>query len=210
VFDASVLTGPLSNVPVADAFNRQRDRDVSSGDMPHVLTASGVFTLPAGPGRARQWSGWRAWLGHNWTLAGIVSLQSGLPLAVTQVTNYNAFAGFSVQRPNLVGNPVLPADARTPARWFNTAAFALAPAFTLGSASRNPVRGPGVHIVDMSMVREVPLGAQRRLELRVEIFNLFNRPVYGAPNGVFGSAAFGSITTAGDPRVTQLAVRVPF
>lgn len=131
-------------------------------------------------------------------------------MAVTQATNHNAFAGFSVQRPNLVGNPVLPADARTPARWFNTAAFALAPAFTLGSASRNPVRGPGVHTVDLSVVRDVTLGAQRRLELRVEVFNLFNRPVYGAPNGVLGSAAFGSITTAGDPRVMPLAVRVQF
>jgi len=77
VFDASVLTGPLTHAPVADAFNRQRDRDVSSGDMPHVLTASGVWALPAGRGRTRQWSGWRAWLGHNWTVAGIVSLQSG-------------------------------------------------------------------------------------------------------------------------------------
>ena len=207
VFDASILTGPQTTAPVADAFNRRRDRDVSSGDMPHVLVASGVWTVPAGPGRARQWTGWRGWLGHNWTIAGVLTLQSGLPVAVTQAINYNAFAGFRVQRPNLVGIPELPAHARTTARWFNTEAFAVAPAFTLGNASRNPVRGPGVRTLDLSLVREVPLGTRRRLDLRLEMFNALNRPVYGPPNGVFGSAAFGSITTAGDPRVVQLAVR---
>lgn len=210
VFDASILTGPQTTAPVADAFDRRRDRDVSSGDMPHVLVASGVWTVPAGPGRARQWTGWRGWLGHNWTIAGILTLQSGLPVAVTQAINYNAFAGFSVQRPNLVGIPELPAPERTTARWFNTEAFAVAPAFTLGNASRNPVRGPDVRTLDLALVREVPLGTRRRLDLRLEIFNALNRPVYGPPNGVFGSAAFGSITTAGDPRVMQLAVRAQF
>jgi hypothetical protein len=32
----------------------------------------------------------------------------------------------------------------------------------------------------------------------------------GSPNGVFGSAAFGTITTAGDPRIVQLAVKLLF
>ena len=41
---------------------------------------------------------------------------------------------------------------------------------------------------------------------RVEAFNLLNTPALGNPNGVLGSASFGSITTAGDPRVTQLGV----
>jgi len=35
-------------------------------------------------------------------------------------------------------------------------------------------------------------------------------PAFGLPNGVFGTAAFGSITTAGDPRVVQLAAKVLF
>ena len=65
-------------------------------------------------------------------------------------------------------------------------------------------------VLDLSLVREVPLGTRRRLDLRLEMFNALNRPVYGPPNGVFGSAAFGSITTAGDPRVVQLAVRAQF
>jgi hypothetical protein len=48
------------------------------------------------------------------------------------------------------------------------------------------------------------------LDLRAEVFNATNTPPLGAPNGVFGSAAFGSITTAGDPRVVQFAVKFVF
>ena len=71
----------------------------------------------------------------------MVTLQSGVPVAVTQA-NSLGYAGFTTQRPNLVGDPALPSDERTTARWFNTAAFGTANQFSLGTASRNPVRGP--------------------------------------------------------------------
>ena len=50
---------------------------------------------------------------NDWTLTGIVTLQSGIPLAIAQTTNNNAFAGFGTQRPNLVGDPDLPSDERS-------------------------------------------------------------------------------------------------
>lgn len=137
-------------------------------------------------------------------------MQSGIPVAVTQTTNFNAFAGFGTQRPNLVGNPELPADQRTPAHWFDTSAFAVAPQFTLGSASRNPVRGPSCRNVDFSLSRRVPMPVSTTLEIRAEAFNLLNTPPLGNPNAVLGAANFGTITTAGDPRVIQLAVKLQF
>ena len=57
---------------------------------------------------------------NDWTLTGVLTLQSGVPIAITQTTNNNAFAGFGTQRPNLVGDPTLPADERSVSRWFNT------------------------------------------------------------------------------------------
>jgi hypothetical protein len=133
-----------------------------------------------------------------------------VPVAVTQTTNFNAFAGFGVQRPNLVADPTLPADQRTPSQWFNTAAFAIAPVFTVGNASRNPVTGPSYRNVDVALIRRVPVHAGTAIELRAEVFNLFNTPNLGAPNGVAGSAAFGTITSALDPRVGQVAVKLLF
>jgi hypothetical protein len=210
VFDASILTGPIANYPVADSFDRARERDDSTGDIPHVFVSSIVWDLPAGAGRARRLDGVIGALANDWTIASLVTLQSGVPLAITQTTNFNAAFGFGTQRPNLVGDPTLPAGERSATQWFNTAAFAIAPAFTLGSASRNPVRGPSYRNVDLALMRRVPLGAARGVEVRAEVFNLLNTPNLGAPNGTAGTAAFGTITTAFDPRVVQLALKFLF
>ena len=210
VFDASILTGPIANYPVADSFNRALERDYSTGDMPHVFVSSVVWDLPAGAGRRRQLSGVLGAVANDWTVTTLVTLQSGMPVAVTQSTNNNAAFGFGVQRPNLVDDPTLPADQRTPSRWFNTAAFTAAPVFTIGSSSRNPVRAPSYRDVDLALIRRVPIHAGTALELRAEVFNLLNTPNLGAPNAVQGTAAFGTITTALDPRVAQLALKLVF
>jgi hypothetical protein len=210
VFDASILTGPIANYPVADSFNRTLERDYSTGDIPHVFVSSLVWDLPAGAGRSRRLHGVPGAIANDWTVAALVTLESGVPIAVTQTTNNNAFAGFGVQRPNLVGDPTLPADQRTSGQWFNTAAFAIAPQFVIGSASRNPVRGPSYRDVDLALTRRLPLGARQAIELRAEVFNLLNTPNLGAPNAVAGAANFGTITTALDPRVGQVALKLLF
>ena len=209
VFDASILTGPVANYPVADSFDRSRERDVSAGDIPHVFVASAVWDIPWGSGRPHQGHGVLGALANDWTVAVVVTRQSGIPVAVTQATNFNAFAGFGTQRPNLVGDPELPGDEQTPSRWFDTAAFATAPVFTLGSASRNPVRGPGYKNVDLAISRRIPLPMRggSALELRAEAFNLLNTPPFANPGATLGTATFGVISAAGDPRVVQLAVK---
>src|SRR5262249_22435965 len=141
-------------------------------------------------------------------IAGITTLESGVPLALTQTTNFDAFAGFGTQRPNCVGDPN-PAH-RTTAAYFNAAAFAIAPQFTLGSCSRNPVRGPAYQDADLAFIKRTNLTERFTLDFRTEIFNLTNTPPLNAPNVVFGSAAFGTITSAADPRVIQLALKLNF
>jgi hypothetical protein len=56
--------------------------------------------------------------------------------------------------------------------------------------------------------RRMTLAAGVTLDLRLEAFNLFNTTQLGNPNGMLGSAAFGTITSAFDPRVIQLAIKV--
>ena len=103
VFDASILTGPVATFPVADSFNRHLERDYSTGDIPHVFVASAVWDLPFGLSRPRHPDGFVGAIVNDWTLTGVLTLQSGVPLAIAQTTNNNAFAGFGTQRPNLVG-----------------------------------------------------------------------------------------------------------
>jgi hypothetical protein len=210
VFDASILTGPVANFPVADSFNRKLERDYSTGDLPHVFVTSAIWDLPFGASRGHGPDGWLGAIVSDWTLTGILTMQSGPPLAIAQTTNNNAFAGFGTQRPNLAGDPQLPGDERSVQRWFDTAAFAAAPPFTLGSSSRNPVRGPGYRSLDVALMRRVPLHGAQSLEVRAEVFNVTNTPPLGAPNTTVGAASFGTITTAGDPRVVQFALKYLF
>jgi hypothetical protein len=194
VFDSAVLTGPVANFQAADSFNKRLEKDVSTGNVPHNLSSGFVYDLPF----------------RGWQVAGIVRAQSGSPVAVTQATNFNAFAGFGVQRPNRVGDPQLAAGERSTARWFDTTAFRQAPQFTIGNSSRNPVVGPGYRALDVMLGKTFRLSERTRMEFRAEAFNALNTPPLGNPNGSFGDPAFGTITTALDPRVFELVAKFHF
>jgi hypothetical protein len=170
----------------------------------------GVYELPFGRGRSRQLSGWADWVAGGWQLAGLIRMQSGSPIVITQATNLNAFAGFGIQRPNRAADPTLPSDQRTTGRWFNTAAFLLAPQFTIGNSSRNPVSGPGYRVADVMIGKTFIMSDRLRTEFRAEAFNVTNTPPLGNPNGSFGNTAFGSITTALDPRVFEFILKLQF
>ncbi|HWB82514.1 MAG TPA: TonB-dependent receptor [Bryobacteraceae bacterium] len=199
VFDSAVLTGPVLNFQAADSFNRHLEKDESTGSIPQVFSSGFVYELPF---RGRFIGGWE--------LAGDIRGQSGMPLAVTQATNFNAAFGFGTQRPNLIANPNLPNDERTTGHYFNTAAFTTAPVFTIGNSSRNPVRGPGFEGADLMLGKTFAVTERVHLEFRAEAFNVSNTPPLGQPNGSFGSAAFGTITTAGDPRDFEMVLKVKF
>jgi hypothetical protein len=210
VFSSTVLSSPNSNSLVAaDTFRPYLERDSSNGDMPNVTSFSGIYDLPIGRGHRLAATGFANALFGGWSLNSILSLQSGMPVTVTQATNNNAFAGFALQRPNLAENPALSPGKRTPARYFNTAAFSTVPQFVIGNASRNPVRGPAYRDLDVALVKHTKLPREADMEFRTEFFNVTNTPAFAQPNGSFGSPAFGSITsTTTDPRVVQFAIRL--
>ncbi len=209
VFDAAILTGPVATFQAADSFNRRLEKDVSTGNIPHVLSSGFVYELPFGQDRQFGLSGWKDLLGGGWQFAGIVRAQSGSPIAITQQPNLNAFAGFGIQRPNRLRDPNLPSDRGT-ARWFDTSAFTAAPQFTLGNSSRNPVRGPGYRTLDLMIGKTFMLTERLRTEVRAEAFNATNTPPLGNPNGAFGTAGFGTITTALNPRVFEFVLKLQF
>lgn len=198
VFSQTIFSGPvLNNTGPADAFNRHLERDVSNGDIPQVLAASWVYDIP------------KVWKISGWRIAGIVRVQSGGAVAVSQATNLNAGFGFAVQRPNRVSDPNdLP--GRNTGEWFNTAAFVPVGQFVIGNSSRNPVRGPGLQNADLMLGKTVRLTERASFEFRAEVFNVSNTPPLNDPNGSMGSAAFGTISGAGNPRVFEFAGKVRF
>jgi hypothetical protein len=198
VFSQTIFTGPVLNTTgAADAYNRHLEKDVSSGDIPRVFALGWVYDIP------------RVWKIAGWQIAGLIRVQAGDAVPVTQATNNNSSLGFAVQRPNRISDPNQ-LDGRSVAKYFNTAAFTAAPQFVIGSSSRDPVRGPGLQDADLMIGKTFSITERMRLEFRAEVFNVSNTPPLNDPNGIFGSAAFGSISSAGNPRVFEFVGKVHF
>jgi hypothetical protein len=198
VFSQTIFTGPvLNSTGAADAYNRHLEKDVSSGDIPQVFALGWTYDIP------------RLWKITGLQIAGLVRLQSGDAIPVTQATNNNSSLGFAVQRPNRAGDPNN-FRGRSVAKYFDTSVFTTAPQFVIGNSSRDPVRGPGLQDADLMIGKTFPIREKVNLELRAEAFNVTNTPPLADPNGSFGSAAFGSITSAGNPRVFELVGKLRF
>src|ERR1700720_4876583 len=136
-FSQTIFTGPtLTTIGAADASNRKLERDVSSGDIPRVFSAGWVYQIP------------RWWKISGWQIAGLVRVQSGDAVPVTQATNTLSAFGYAVQRPNRIGDPNAFA-ARSASAWFDKSAFTAAGTYQVGNSSRNPVHGPGLQDADL-------------------------------------------------------------
>jgi hypothetical protein len=95
-------------------------------------------------------------------------------------------------------------------RWFNPAAFVQNQPGTIGNAGRGILQGPGYAWVDFGVVKNFHLAERFQVQYRAEFFNLFNRPNLGSPNTSLAAAAVGRITSTGDPRVIQMALKFRF
>lgn len=203
-------------------FNRRLDRAVDADDVSQRFVASGLWELPFGRGQR---------FGANinplvdgvfggWQLNGIWTIQTGTPLVVRGTNNFTG-----IGYPNIVGEPTLPSDQRSPVRWFNTEAFANPADFTIGNAPRTlpSTRGPGLNDLSFSLFKTFKFRERFRLEARWEMFNALNTVNYNLPNTTFqpnrpaaGQAAtnlnanFGRILSALEPRRMQVGLRLAF
>ncbi len=148
----------------------------------------------------------------DWSLTGIVVLQSGVGLSVTSGVD-NARTGTGGQRADISGDPELSSDRTNEEKilaWFNTSVYSPNALGTFGNSRRNDLRGPGSKNVDLGLHKTFPVGGTTKIQVRIEAFNAFNWINLGNPNISQNSANFGRITSAGTARVMQGALRVSF
>ena len=165
-------------------------------------------------------------------MVGVVQLQSGSPFNV--ITNINTFTGVTSLRPDLVGDPVIigtadqwfangVCDPRVAGSCTSSSVFALpvsaSGVFHFGNLPRNAILSPGFSDTDLSVIKNLRLSGQARVQLRVEIFNVFNQANLGLPgrSAIPGSTAFGLITAtrfptgdSGSARQVQFAAKFLF
>jgi hypothetical protein len=96
-----------------------------------------------------------------------------------------------------------------PTQWFDPAAFAAPATFVPGNTGRNSLEQPGFQNWDMSLFKAAHIRENAVFQLRLEAFNVFNHTQFGAASTTVGPS-FGSITSAGAPRIIQLGGRIQF
>jgi hypothetical protein len=164
------------------------------------------------------------WISSGWQVNGAVSFHSGLPFNIATSSD-NSGTGEKYQRPNIVGNPhagVSHTIVSSGIQWINAAAFATPAPGTFGNLRRNQVFGPGYGDIDLSLFKDTKVWERATLQLRAEMFNLYNRNNYAQPGGTFGSSSFGKVSDTigdangspgigpGEPFNTQIAVKLLF
>ena len=128
-------------------------------------------------------------LGNGWQLNTIVTLRTGSPFHVNFFDDFNGTGEF-FPRPDLVGNPY--SGTSTPNNFLNLSAFkvpctldaggaCIPSTFHFGNLGRNSLIGPGYANVDFSILKTTKITERVSLQLRVEVFNIFNRPNFSSP-----------------------------
>jgi hypothetical protein len=200
-----------------DSFNLGQEYGSGDFDTRHNFTAFLNYDVPGSSHGPK-------FLTHGWQVSTFISLHTGQP--------FNFDAG--TQRPglNIVGNPFAGVNHTFSAAlggepWVNPAAFCVPGAVgcagttnPAGNLSRNALTGPGFADVDLSVFKNIPIRERLRVQLRAEMFNVFNRinPASGAgsvgSNGVVGDT-IGDFNGApglgpGEPFNMQLAGKIIF
>jgi len=191
-------------------------------DRAHVLSVNYIYELPFFSKRndlvGKLLGGWQA--------SGIATYNSGLPFTVT-TSNFDP-AGSGIINANPTARPILlcnPNDnaPHTATQWFNTACFQANPANTLdtaaagfknvfGNTPRGIVDGPPTKRVDFTMSKNLRFAESVKLQLRAEVFNIFNHTNFRGFSSlnITGGANFGRIGTVRDPRTMQFAAKISF
>ena len=128
---------------------------------------------------------------------GIFHARTGFPVSVLDSEQYLGITLVNAFRPDLVyGQPLWLKDpAVGGGRRLNPAAFDPAPTAVQGTLGRNSITGFGMSQVDFALRREFRLSERRRLQFRLESFNLLNHPNFADPVKYLNSPVFGNSTS---------------
>jgi hypothetical protein len=205
-------------------FDPDYNRGPADWDTPHNWVTNVIWEVPFAPSRP----GVAKALLSGWLVTAIGVVRSGQPLTAFVQSNWSrsqwspSIAPTSgLDRPDLAsGRSADSAVLGQPDQWFDPAAFVLQPQGTMGNSGRGAFRGPDLRTVDVSATKRMSLRGDARLEVRIEVFNLFNRANFANPTLIaFAGAAaaeaplatFGRIrSTVTSARQMQLGVRVTF
>ncbi len=204
VIGTGVSTLPYWNYP----GRRNFDRGLSDFNHTQVLVISYDWPLPRLSGMNALA---RGVLG-SWELTGVVSAQTGFPFTVLAGQDQSQTA-IGQDRAVVVGTPYGTGACGSKAPcvdFLNRSSFVLPAIGTFGNVGKDALVGPGAFTWDMGIFKNFPFRDRYRIQFRAEFFNSFNRANFANPSSSVNGGAFGTITSATDPRIGQLAMKILF
>jgi hypothetical protein len=214
--------GPYGTNYTQDPRDRLADYGRSQIDQRFRFVFSHIWELPW----FRKDRGPKSWFLGGWTINGIISLQSGLPVTVGQTgDSQNTGPQSGAVRPHVVPGQQVDRvmEDRTIDRWFNTSAFVRSKCDGCagegifvgpkgyGNAGVSLFDAPAQKTWDFACFKEFAVREGHRLQFRYEAFNFLNTPQFNAPSRMLGAADFGRInSTVINNREMQFGLRYLF
>jgi hypothetical protein len=187
-------------------FNRRFDYGISNDDMPHVFNFSAIWQIPNAPVH-----GITNTLLNGWQLSSLASWHDGFPFSVLSGQD-NSFSGVGADRADYIGgNASLGGShGQMVNQYFNTSVFTPNAPGTFGNSGKNILRGPRLFNTDLSLLKNFKIAERVTVQFRSEFFNVFNNVNFNQPQNILSSSSRGRITSAGDPRILQFALKLMF
>lgn len=178
-------------------------------DRRHVLSVNYIWSLPWYRGQRNA----AGYVLGGWQVSGITNFRTGRRLNITAATNTALFGDTVTLRGNLVPGMdpnSAPEGGRTETQWLNIAAFARPATNQLGTLPRNAAQGPSFLSTDLSVSKSFPIRGSVKLQVRVDVFNLFNQRNYKTVETSMTNTNFGMVTEYEAQRILQFGAKITF
>lgn len=229
--------------PLLDNNNPGLERARAPFDITHVMKFNYVYRLPIGDGHMVSWRPINRFVLSGWQMAGIFNRQSGQPYSIfsgrgtfnrqsnvqsNQGNTVNSALNMSQLRdvmsfrmsgsgPYMVAASALGSDGRAVAAdsapAFAGQAFFMPAAGTVGTLGRRIFDGPWDTSFDLSLLKRTKITEKNSIDMRMDVSNIFNHPMFQIGDQTVTSSTFGKITgvvTGSNARVFQFSLQYRF
>lgn len=220
---AYTLSKAMNNTVI---YNDQNRLDLSNGrasfDRTHRIITNFDAELPL----PQLGGGWRRELTKGWSAAGIVIIQSALPMTLTDPSGGSVYGSAGTSTVTMCPGATYASLATTGGvadrlgQWIDRSRICAAPvigtdgATGYGNAGVSILNGPGQINTDFSLGKRTRVGGLREdaeLAFRIEFYNALNKAQFANPGTILGTASFGVITqTSIAPRLIQFGLKYLF
>jgi hypothetical protein len=202
-----------SGISQVNPFNPSLSRGLSAFDMTHNFVVSYSYDLPFD----RAFGHRHDRLTRGWIVSGITRFATGFPVVIREPDDRSLIGNTTLgwtgsgDEPNFApGKILLQTNPRKAGTYFNTSLFSKETLGQFGNSRRYFFHGPGSNNWDMALSKRVHFTESKAIEFRSEFFNVFNHTQFNNPDGSILDSSFGSVSSAANPRIGQMAAKFIF